>query len=365
MALEVKIGDGEGDGVHAHVHPFIGLQHKHNGLLTLQERFLQFNPEVRPFVNPTFGTALNQDVAFSGTPEIIHNGGTSVEWDALPVQGTWNFADSGKISLTGANNGDAAMFSEENPATIDMSGYTALTGKINLTIYDAAVNALVLEFDLADVVVGNSVALNDYINTGLVGTEQSFVIPKADLGLASQNIDGFTITLLRTGGIKPTMTFDDIQLEQTGEPAVFKMEVGAGTRFHISELRLGIADALTTTYPDAEAVRPTLPDLAYDQILGVGALSNGIVFRRVQAGKTLFSVVLKQLSDFLSIGSDLVTTISDGTNTYITLLVTFPEPIVLVGSEADDFLSFAINDDLSGLLLFNVSARGAVERDIS
>ena len=63
--------------------------------------------------------------------------------------------------------------------------------------------------------------LNDYIDTGNFA-EQSFVIPKADLGLATQLLDGMTITMTRLAGTKPTVKFDDIQFEQTGIPAVFK-----------------------------------------------------------------------------------------------------------------------------------------------
>lgn len=346
--------------VEAHVYKFSTSKGDHAGMVVLSERFLGFNPDVKPFLNDSFGVAMNQDVSFGGTPEIIHNGGTSTEWTGSAIQGAWNFADGGKISLTTANNNDEAEFAEETPTTISMSGFTALTGKINLTIYNSVNNSIFIEFDLAGVTVGNNVDLNDYIDTGLIGTEQSFAIPKADLGLTTQSIDGFSILLSRTGGTKPTMTFDDIQLEQTGTPAVFKATTPLGTRFHVSEIRISLADNITgITAVSGATQNATVPNLAYDAILGVSALSNGIVFARVQKGKTLFSVTFRQLSDFLAT-ADIFNHVSNGTNTFITLLVKFPEPIVLAGG-LDEFISFTINDNLSGLLQFTAIARGAIE----
>ena len=89
-------------------------------------------------------------------------------------------------------------------------------------------------------------------------------------------------------------------------------------------------------------------------------LTNGVVFNRVQKGETLFSVTLRQLGDFLSVGSNILNHISDGTNTFITIRLEFPEPIVL-GGGPDDFLSFTVSDNLSGLLQFTAVATGAVE----
>ena len=89
-------------------------------------------------------------------------------------------------------------------------------------------------------------------------------------------------------------------------------------------------------------------------------MSNGIVFQRVQNDEVLFSVVLKQLSDFLEAGSTITNAISDGTNTFISVELDFFEPIVLEGG-AGNSLSLTISDDLSGLLQFTAVARGALE----
>lgn len=356
MGLKAFLADGDGSGLIAHVHEFSTAKRKdHAGLLVLTRQFQDFSPEFHPFLNENFGSAMNQNVAFSGTPEIIHNGGTSVEWTGTAVAGTWDFAATGKTTITGADNNDEASFAEETPTTIDMSGFTTLTGKVDLDIYNPTNNSITLQFDNAGVSVGNSVNLNDFIDTGDF-TEQNFVIPKAELGLTTQLLDGMTITISRTGGAKPTIKFDDIQFEQTGEAAVFKATTPLGTRFHVSEIRIRITDDLDTTLANG-----TTLNLNPDNILGVSALSNGIVFARVDEGKTLFSVSIKSLDDFLATGSNLINDPGNASKAGITLLVEFPEPIVLQGGESENFLSFAINDDLSGLTRFTAAARGAIE----
>lgn len=356
----IGTSDKGGELIEAQVRTHHGREHA--GLVVLTDRLALFNPEKHSFLNDTFGNAMNQNVAFGGTPEIIHNGGTSVEWTGSAIQGPWNFADAGKISLTSADNNDEATFAEETPAIIDMSGFTTLTGKINLTTYSAISNSLLVTIDLAGTTVGNSVNLNNYIDTGLIGIEQSFVIPKADLGITTQLIDGFSILLVRTGGSKPTIIFDDIQFEETGEAAVFKATTPAGTELHIHEIRVVIADNITgiTTVVGATE-NATVPNLSYDKLLGLSALANGISFQRIQKGRILSSVTFKQLGDFMEEGYCIVNHISDGTNTFIALSLTFVEPIVLAGNGAENLLSFTINDDLSGLLQFSAIMRGSLE----
>jgi len=363
VSINSFISDGDGSGIKAHVHPFSTAARKdHVGLLALTERLTKFNPELQLFSNDDFGTAMNQNVSFSGTPEIIHNGGTSTEWTGTAISGTWNFADSDKITITSADNNDQASFAEEGATTIDMNGFTALTGKIDLDIYNAANNSITIEFDNAGVVAGNSINLNDFIDTGNF-SEQSFAIPKAQFGLSTQLLDGMTITINRIGGTKPTMKFDDIQFEQTGTPAVFTAITTAGERFHATGLRVVLADNITGITTVAGATETTaVPNLSYDALLGVSALTNGIVFQIVRDGEVSLAVNLKQIGDFLTTGGTIVNHISDGTNTFISLVFEFVEPIVIIGDGGDsNFMSLTINDNLSGLLEFRAVARGSIE----
>lgn len=353
---------GKSRALQAAVEALPGRNKGVNGLVVQSHPFITLNPTAVPFLNDTFGNAMNQNVAFSGTPEIIHNGGTSTEWDATAVQGTWNFADGAKISLTAADNNDEASFAEEGATTVDLAGFTALTLEINLTIYNEVNNDLFVAFDLAGVPVGDSVNLNDFMSPGLLGTAQNVVIPLSAMDAESGLIDGFTIILQRVGGTKPTMVFDDIQLEQTGTPAVFKVESTLGERFHIDSLRLVIADNVNgLTAVSGATQNATLLGLSYNAFLSVSALSNGIVFRSVRNTETNFSVTLRQLGDFFTGGTNLKNAISDATNTMFTLDVEFPDPIILEGAPGDTFLSFTIADNLSSLLVFTATARGSVE----
>ena len=353
-------GQGRRGGPRHEVH--VHSKQGHQGVLAFTRSDLDFEPEIHPFLNPTNGAAMNKAVSFGGTQEIIHNGGTSVEWTGSVIQGSWDFSTGGVITLAAANDQDAATFSEETPTTIDMTGFVVLTGAINLTTYDESFNDIQLRWDNGGASVGDPVSLNDFIDTGLIGTAQNFAVAISNFNFASNTVDGFTIAISRSGGAKPAMTFDDITLQQTGEPLEYKATTHLGTRFHITELRLEVVDNVTGIVTVAGATENhSMVNLSYNKILGVSVLSTGIVFRRVKAGKTLFSLTLKQLGDFLASGSDLVNVISDGTNTSITLLFRFPEPIILDGTAAADYLSFTINDDLSGLLQFTAVVRGALE----
>ena len=310
-------------------------------------------------------TAITTDTRITMAVDLFPNGneGYTIDpvWVGTAVAGTWNFADSAKITLTGGVNNDEANFDVVASEVYDFSNFTALSGKIDLDTYDAAANDILVSFELAGVLVGNTVSLNGVINA-FEFAEQGWVIPKSSFGISTQTVDRLVFLLSRTGGPKPSFKLDDLELRQGATPTVFKATTPKGTRFHITEIRIGLADnisGITTVAGNTETA--TVPNLAYDDFMGITTpLTNGIVFQRVKDGKVAFSATFNQLGDFLSAGSNLINHISDGTNTFITLLVEFPEPIILDGSSSD-FLSFTIQDDLSGLLQFTAAARGALE----
>ena len=138
MSIEVKITGQKGidsSVSEAHVSSFKTANGIHTGLEVLTHRFIETEPSTKFFTNDTVGIAMNQDVSFGGTPEVIHSGSLT-EWVGTAIAGAWNFTDSDRISITSANNNDAADFAEENTLTIDMSGFTALTGNLNLDTYN-------------------------------------------------------------------------------------------------------------------------------------------------------------------------------------------------------------------------------------
>jgi hypothetical protein len=78
MTIEVKITGGNGitagGQFEADVHTFRSSDSLHSGLVTLARPFSQFLPSVEPLLNDTYGTQMNQNVVFSGTPELIEDG---------------------------------------------------------------------------------------------------------------------------------------------------------------------------------------------------------------------------------------------------------------------------------------------------
>lgn len=324
----------------------------HSGLVVFTRPDMEFRSSPLIFLNGSAGADMNQAATYGGTPEIIHNGGTSVEWTAAVVSGSWNFADVGKISITSANNNDAATFSEETPTTIDITNYVALTGKVDLDAFNSANHTIQIAFDLAGTQVGNTLNIDDYIDTANFA-EQSFAIPFDDFAFGGDNIDGFTITILRSGGSKPTIKFDDIQLENTGGSFDFRITKNQGYDYWARQIRFSFADNFSTALTDASAV-----NLGYDKFVNLNALTNGMVFRWVENDEVRFSTTLRQNSDFLRFGN-IGQVMSDGTNTFLTIDVDFVDPIIIRNNPEKNYLSLTVNDDLSSLLLFQTVIRGS------
>lgn len=329
------------------------------GGVVYADDLVQLTPQVRPFFNSSFGVAMNQDVSFGGTPELILDGGSGgTEWTGTANAGTWDFAATGKCTITSANNNDSATF--DDAGTIDMNNFTAISGKVDLDTYNPLgpeSNTILIQFGLAGALLENSINLNDYIDTGNF-SEQNFVIPKADLGISSLTVDEMTITLTRVGGVRPTIKFDDIQIEQTGNPAVFSVAPEPGVRFHIERLRFTFADNITGITTVAGATEnATHVNLDYSTLLGVASLSNGISFQRTQGGVIQFSGTFKNIGDFLGRSFDKKVLIGNGTNAFLVLENKIRFPIVLDGDTQDN-MTLNINDDLSGLIRFTALAGG-------
>jgi hypothetical protein len=326
------------------------------GLSVFTTPFLESKTSTRPFINPTYGAALNQNISFGGTPENIHDGGDAAGWTGAGVSGTWNFADTtapqagtNHVSITNADNLDTATFNDGTE--IDMSGYTAITGQVRLVSFTDTVHSITIQFLNNGVNIGNSVLLDDYIDEALIGSYQSFVIPKADLGLESVTVDQMNIVINRTGGVKPTIYFDKMQIEQTGSPAKFSFVARKGTKFHAAQIVFSVADTGTggTAY-------------AYNQLGGLSSLTNGLVITIKQGGTTAFTANLKNNGDFIAAGAVIGNKIDDGTDTFYTLTVDFTETTeVVLGEDALDEMSIEVSDNLSGLLTFRAFARGHEE----
>ncbi len=326
--------------------------------------------------NATSGTyanvvSIDSEIQLTLDSAIFISGTNAYEinpiWTGDEISGNWNFASGGKITLTnGGNNAEARFDFDEDQRTYGMVNFSSLTGKIDLDTYGNPPNSLEIRFRLSGSDVGNKVDIDNYIDTGDF-SEQSFSIPKADFGLVTQDVNELEVKFKRGGGgANATFKLDDLQLESsTGgvvTPATFYSRTPFNTIFHVQEVRAQFADLESGTVSGLASgtENATMPGLSYNKILGLPKLTNGIVVIRQQDGVVKDAFVFRQLSDLLTAGGEITTAISDGTNTMVTVSIRFPEPIVMNGQE-DSFISITVNDDLSGLLQFTASARGAIE----
>lgn len=294
--------------------------------------------------------SLDSDIMDGGSEDYVIND----IWPGTAVQGTWNFADGGNFTITNALNNDEATFTVDSSHIWNASHFVSFTGKVDLDTYDPSTNKIVLEFGLDGVLVGNSVDIDDFIDTGNFD-EQSFVIPIASFGLTAQNFNSMRLVITRSSGTKPDVEFDDFQWENTGTPLIYTLNIDREDRFHISELVFAYADVLAGTVTDG-----TMPGLAFNKILDLAALTNGFVITRLKEGKTIFSATIRTLGGHISAGAIPSNPWSDGTNTFITLRVVFPDPLILTG-DPNDGLTIQINDSMSDLLQFTVAGRGSIE----
>jgi len=281
-------------------------------------------------------------------------------WVGSAIAGTWNFADAGKITITSADNNDEALFDNDTNQNWNVANFSALTAKIDLDVYDPVNNNILIKFSHNDIQNGDVLDLNDFIDTGDF-SEQSFSIPIGMFNFGDDLINEMNLCIVRTGGAKPTVKFDDFQWEEIGNPIVFEMRPASDEVISIDELIFSIQDDITSIATIAGATENfTTTKLSPDAFLGVSKLTNGMNFRRVQDNIVRTSLVFQQISDFLIAGGVIKNHFSDDTKTFLSITVEFLTPVVLFGSKRD-FLSFTINDNLGDLTLFNAFARGGIE----
>lgn len=255
-------------------------------------------------------------------------------------------------------NGNVAQLARAS--SVDLSGYTAITGYIFLTEWDdrGTKNITLYGWDTgSSVQVESSVNINNYVDITTLNSWQKFTIPLEDMSLSVSSIDAFRILTTDIGpGSPPDYYVDYFQIQQVGSPIEYCIKPGLETWLHVISLDVTIADAYAGTVASG-----TMPSLPYDGFLGVAELENGLIYRRVQSGEIQFSLTIKKMMDYLQLpGSSVVGHGSDGTNSWCVLSVNPTEPIVLK-PENGDKLCVTLSDDMSGLLLFKISAGCKVE----
>jgi len=331
----------------------VKLNDRPNGLVVYSEPLTDLPAATVTLLNPTYGRAMNQSVSFGGTPENVHNGGDAVQWTGSALSGTWDFASAtqahggtASIDATGANNNSEGQL--ENSGTIDANAFIALTGWVYVTGWSSS-GVKEVEFQLrnAGVDVGGSVGLSDYIDTSLTGGWQSFIIPTVDF--ASGTIDQIVMRIVSTGGgAAPNVFLDDIIFEENSGFIDFTYAPDPDKRFHLTQVSTIILDNVT----EANARDPI-------NLMGVGKLTNGILFSIQTADQVVLSLPARCLGDFVLFAQvEPIQTISDGTTTLLKIIGN--TDIVLDGRTKDSF-TYRIQDDLSTLLDLQVWLFGRIE----
>lgn len=320
---------------------------------TLEDFDLQF----APFINSEYGTAMNQDASFGGTPDIIHVGtGDGVYWTGSNiVGGKVNFnngdrASSGSVSVKVDNPALNDLWQFDKGSYLTVTNYTGITFQINIDKdWDATDSISLYGWDVSGSnMVGAEVFVENYINELDFDVWQSVSIPFSDMGIVSTDFDAIRMGHpVKGGGKSPKFYIDDMQAEQTGTPIIFKTSTQTGVNYHIDSLVITLVDNVTG-------------GLSYNKLMGLTALTNGAVLQHVRKGESLFSLPIRQLSSLLSVGFTITNQQDDGVDTIITLKQDFVKPLVIKGGTTD-YLSITITDDLSSLLQFNCAARGAIE----
>lgn len=324
------------------------------GLYVLTEPYKNYISKiVKFFENPTYGTQLNQNVTFAGSPEEVHDGTDGAYWTGSTISGSWIFnstdqAHTGTKSIdgTGTKQDHVAQFAKGS--NLSVGNYTAITGFIYIEDIPkpnlSAINIYGWDTGTATQ-QGISVDILDYVDSGVVGSWQKFAIPLADMNLVGGTIDALRLLV----DSDPNFYLDDIQIEETGVPIEFKIEPSIKTWLLIDAINLFFVDAYAGTLADA-----TMPNLSYNKILNVSQLTNGILFKCIEEGETTCSYIAKNLFEFQLMSFAIINSYSDGTNTCLKLSLNLRNPIIL-HAEHEDYLSLTISDNLSGLIDFRAT----------
>lgn len=339
---------------------------KPNGLVTYTEPRQDFYNKDIYLENPSFGANMNIDASTSGVDLPVHNGNDTALWTGSNITGTKvNFSSTAQaytgtqsILFNAMNNGDVAQIANGAPVVLT-GNYVALSFAVYVdSNWFAGDDIVIYGYDtVAGSQVGTAVSLQNYFDRLNTGVWQLAQIPLADMGLLTSTIDSFRIQVVATQAAKPVWYLDIITLEGASgsQPTKYTAKPSKNTIFYKKRFLIEIANNIGSTLASN-----SMPALAYDSFLGV-TITNGIQIVLYSNDEVLDSFVVKNLNDLIGRGFNIVNNISDGTNTYISLIKDFEAPVIC-DSIFIDCIDVTINDDLSSLLKFRCLALGYEER---
>lgn len=315
-----------------------------------------------PHVNDTYGSDMNINAAFGGTPEPIHNGLDSTLWTATSIgTGTWNFnsstqAHSGTYSIDGSSTQNGSICNIEDGG--NLTGYAFLSLWVYLTKFsENKNNEIYLYFweNTGDTIVGNSVMLSAYIDITSLGSWQKANIPLSDMGITTESIDALRIEVQSDtpSTQAPNFYLDDIQLEESGG-YIYDAVPRPNTMFFITSFRTTVEANVDIRLADGQAL-----NLDPDKLFGLTYLTNGILQIISQSGEIKFTSQIHAIADYLQIPNvEIKNVLSTGTKTLLTIDTNLPEPFLLAEG---DYSRIILSDDLSSLLKLRIFASGIEE----
>lgn len=342
------------------IHASVVDSEKRNALVVATRPLKIFENKIKFFVNLNYGYNMNVAAGFSGTPDCIHNGTDNTYWTASAIVGDWVFnsidqAHTGTKSIDATATDDSDIAQITRGSVIDLTNKAAITGWIYISSWDDKDIKRVDMFGwntATSLMVGDVVNLKDYIDVGLVNSWQKFAVSLGCMKLVNETIDAIRIETIDIGaGNAPRYYLDDIQIEETGGCIEFSIIPDSGSWLYVNNYSIFMVDQYSSVLADA-----TMPCFSYDKFIGVPSLSVGVLYRRFVGKRVTLSFPFKNLGEILMFpGSTIENYGSDGTNTFLKILVDLKEPIILKSENADK-ISFVISDDLSPLLKFVISA---------
>ena len=360
MSLNSRIVDGSGKHLIAKVHQRDSV----NGLVVYTEPLKVMKTSFIPAFNSNEGIEMAKDGSFGGTPVVVHTGTSDgTNWTGTNVIGTkadFNSsaqANNGTVSVLINNPQVNDVWQFDKGSDIVLSSYSAITMFVYVDKdWSVGESVGIYGWDTATALqIGDQVLLENYINEFDFNVWQKVTIPLTDMNLEAATIDAIRMEMLGAGsGPNPKFYIDDMQVEETGTPILFKVSAAAGQKYIVSKFNFTIIDAHAGTL-----LNNSMPSISYDKLLGE-TLSNGISFVLEQNGELIFSANIKSVGDSIKGGGEVINMISDGTNTSITMSTDFLEPIVL-DSRDSDFIGVTIADDLTGLISLTAIALGRTE----
>jgi len=315
-------------------------------------------------------TVVNSDTDLTCDADVCPDGNEAYAiapaWTFSEVVGTKWVEDSAAQAHAGtksllcnnANVNDIMQLQNVNAEDIDLSNFIAISMWVYVDKDWVRGDSVSLYAMVGGAQEGDKVNLENYFDYTDHDTWHYIDIPLTDMSISASTIDSLRFeNEARAGAKSPLFYLDEITLQSSGASIAYSITPDKNTWLYIDTLHITMADALAGTLADG-----TMPALAYDKFLGMTPEAG--LKLEVYRNNTLVagsSLQVTDIGDMISLPNVAITnSISDGTNTLISLERKLSRPIILKAEELDE-LRVTLEDDFSVLLLMRFSIMGYTE----